>query len=291
MSIPQIERAFVRIAEGQVHLRRIDTPAAVAPPLFLLHASPSSSRFMTGLMTPLADGQRSIIAPDTLGNGDSPAPVSAEPDIAYFAGSVLRLADAMGIERFDVYGSHTGARIACELAVLAPDRVRGTILDGIREYDDATRESVLANYAPQHEPDAHGTHMVWAFHFVRDQSLYFPHFQRDPAHRLPGFMPDPRVLHEAAIDVLKAIDTYAKPYLAAFRYPTLERMPQIAGPVLLLRAERELAVLNAAITEMAALLPDGRVIDVASDPAAKAQAMLGFLDALPTTPERTSHVA
>ena len=165
-------------------------------PLFLLHASPASSRFMTGLMTALADGNRTVIAPDTLGNGDSPAPAPAEPDIAYFADSVLRLADAMGIETFDVYGTHTGARIACELAAIAPGRVRGAILDGIREYDDQTRETVLANYAPTHKPDEHGTHMVWAFHFVRDQSLYFPHFQRDPAHRLPGFMPDPRILHE-----------------------------------------------------------------------------------------------
>ena len=276
----RIDRDFVRIAEGQVHLRRIDAPAAAAPPLFLLHASPASSRFMTGLMTALADGNRTVIAPDTLGNGDSPAPAPAEPDIAYFADSVLRLADAMGIETFDVYGTHTGARIACELAAIAPGRVRGAILDGIREYDDQTRETVLANYAPTHKPDEHGTHMVWAFHFVRDQSLYFPHFQRDPAHRLPGFMPDPRILHEAAIDVLKAIDTYAKPYLAAFRYRALERMPHITAPVLLLRAERELAVLNAAIADMAALLPQGTIADVASEPAAKARAILAFLTGL-----------
>ena len=276
----RIDRDFVRIAEGQVHLRRIDAPAAAAPPLFLLHASPASSRFMTGLMTALADGNRRVIAPDTLGNGDSPAPAPAEPDIAYFADSVLRLADAMGINSFDVYGTHTGARIACELAAIAPGRVRAAILDGIREYDDQTRENVLAHYAPAHEPDEHGTHMVWAFHFVRDQSLYFPHFQRDPAHRLLGFMPDPRILHEAAIDVLKAIDTYAKPYLAAFRYRALERMPHIAGPVLLLRAERELAVLNAAIADMAALLPQGTIADVASEPAAKARAILAFLTGL-----------
>ena len=277
MSGPTIDRTFVRIAEGQVHLRRIEAEKAAAPPLFLLHASPSSSRFMIGLMAAVADGRRTVIAPDTLGNGDSPPPAPAEPDIAYFAGSVLRLADAMGIDRFDIYGAHTGARIACELAAVAPDRVRAAIFDGIREYD-AIRETILANYAPRRQPDEHGTHMVWAFHFVRDQALYFPHFQRDPDHRLPGFMPDPRRLHDAAIDVLKAIDTYSLPYLAAFRYRPLDRMPNIERPVLFLRAERELAALNEAIAQMAALVPQGTIAEVSSNPEAKARAMLAFLD-------------
>ena len=284
MTDSRIERAFLRIDEGQVHLRQIVRPDAAEPPIFLLHASPSSSRSMVPLMSALADGKRSVIAPDTLGNGDSPAPAATEPDIAYFADSVLRLADALGIERFDVYGAHTGARIACELGVIARNRVRATILDGIREYDGETREAVLANYAPRRAPDDHGTHLVWAFHFVRDQALYFPHFQRDPEHRLPGFMPPARVLHDASLDVLKALDTYALPYLAAFRYRPLERLPLIEGPVLLLRAERELAVLNAAIAEMAALLQRGEVAETPSDPEGKAATITRFLATLPTHP-------
>ena len=273
-----IERGFVRLAEGQVHLRTCVDPAPKRPPLFLLHASPASSRWMVPLMEALAGQGRTVIAPDTLGNGDSPPPAVAEPDIAYFADSVVRLADTMGIDRFAVYGAHTGARIACELAAAYPDRVCATVLDGIKEYDDATRETILAHYAPQVPPDDHGTHMVWAFHFVRDQALYFPHFQRDPEHRLPGHMPSARILHDATLDVLKALDTYALPYLAAFRYRPLTRLPAIATPVLLLKSDRELAVLNAAVDEAAALLRHGSVAAVASDPAAKAAAILNFLD-------------
>ncbi len=275
---PLIERAFVRINEGQVHLRKIDGADASKPPLFLIHASPSSSRSQEGLMAALAPSGRTVIAPDTLGNGDSPPPAVSSPDIAYFADSVLRLADAMGIDRFDVYGAHTGARTACELAATAPGRVRHAVLDGIKEYDDATRQAILAHYAPTHEPDDHGTHLVWAFHFVRDQSIYFPHFQRDPEHRLPGHMPSARALHEGTLDVLKAIDTYALPYLAAFHYRPLERLPLIACPTLFLKAERELAVLNAAIDEAVALVPRGRVAAVASDPGSKARAIVAFLD-------------
>lgn len=277
---PRIERAFVRIAEGQVHLRHIVEPEATQPPIFLLHASPASSRFLQPLVSALADGMRRVIAPDTLGNGDSPPPGVADPDIGYFADSVLRLADAMGIERFDVYGGHTGARIACEVAVQAPDRVRAAVLDGIKEYDDATRDRILANYAPRVAPDDHGTHMVWAFHFVRDQALYFPHFERNPDHRLPGFMPPARLLHDATIDVLKALDTYALPYLAAFRYRALERLPMVNSPVLFLRAERELAVLNAAVAELAARARHGTVAETPADPQGKAAIIRNYLNGI-----------
>lgn len=284
MTDTRIERAFVRIAEGQVHLRRIEQPGATRPPVILLHASPSSSFFMQGLMAALADGTRSVIALDTLGNGDSPTPGIADPDIPYFADSVLRIADALGIDKFDVYGAHTGARTACELAVIAPHRVHRTIFDGIKDYDAETRERIIANYAPRVTPDDHGTHLVWAFHFVRDQALYFPHFERNPEHRLPGFMPPAQVLHDATLEVLKALDTYALPYIAAFRYRALERMALIQTPVLLLKAERELAVLNAAIDEMAALLQHGSVAETPSDPQGKGTVICRFLDADTPTP-------
>lgn len=270
------ERAFCRIAEGQVHYRVVKGDDAL-PPIVLLHASPSSSRWMVPLAEALAPLGRTVIAPDTLGNGDSPPPAVDEPDIAYFADSVIRLMDALGYDRFVPYGAHTGARIACELAAAYPERVPAAVFDGIKEYDDAMRERIIAHYAPTPEPDAHGTHFVWAFHFVRDQALYFPHFERNPEHRLPGFMPPPHVLHDAALDVLKALGTYAKPYIAAFRYRATQRMPLIRGQVLFLKAERELAELNAAIEEMAALVPQGRTVAVPSTNEAKAAAIGTFL--------------
>lgn len=274
-----IERAFVRLSEGQVHLRRLDTVGAGGNPLLVLHASPASSWPMQGLMTALdaAGLNRTIIAPDTLGNGDSPPPAPDQPDIAYFADSMRRLIDALGIERVDLYGSHTGARIACEFAAAFPDRAGKVVLDGITEYDDETRRLVIENYAPRVEPDEYGRHLIWAFNFVRDQHFYFPYFQRDPAHRLAGHLSDPATLHRITLDVLKALDTYAKPYVAAFAYRAFSRMPAIKAPVLLLKPETELPVLNAAIATALGLLADGREAKVAAGDAAKAAAMMDFL--------------
>jgi pimeloyl-ACP methyl ester carboxylesterase len=274
-----IERAFVTLAEGQLHLRRIAGGDPGTRPLLLFHASPSSSWGLQGLMKSLVDAgfRGSIVAPDTLGNGDSAAPAPEHPDIAYFADSMRRLADALGYTKVDVYGGHTGARIACEFAAAFPERVGRVILDGIMEYDADFRRLVVENYAPKVEPDEYGRQLIWAFNFVRDQAHYFPYFMRDAAHRLGGAVPDPATLHRATLDVLKALDTYSKPYIAAFEYPAYSRMPLVKAPVLLLRPDAELPVLNAAIETATRQLPRPQVARVAPGDAAKAAAIAGFL--------------
>ena len=278
-----IERAFVTLAEGQVHLRRVvrggPGVAGGTRPLLLFHASPSSSWGLQGLMRALVDAgvRGDIVAPDTLGNGDSAAPASEHPDIAYFADSMRRLADARGHARVDVYGGHTGARIACEFAAAFPERTGRVILDGIMEYDADFRRLVVENYAPKVEPDVYGRQLIWAFNFVRDQAHYFPYFMRDPAHRLAGAVPDAATLHRATLDVLKALDTYSKPYIAAFEYPAYSRMPLVQAPVLLLRPDAELPVLNAAIETAMRQLPRSQVARVAPGDVAKAAAIAQFL--------------
>lgn len=276
----QIERAFVRLDEGQVHLRRLPAADPTHTPLLLLHASPASSWFMQDLMLALraAGCLGEIIAPDTLGNGDSAPPLPAEPDIAYFAGSMDRLCDALGFRQIDAYGTHTGARIACELAAGHPDRVRRLVLDGITEYEDELREAVIARYAPVVEPDEYGRHLIWAFNFCRDQALFFPHFMQDAEHRLSVPMPPPQVLHRITLDVLKALDTYPKPYIAAFRYRAFERMARIAAPTLLLRTETELALLDASVNTALSLLANGHEAATGGSPAARAAAMAAFLE-------------
>ena len=191
------------------------------------------------------------------------------------------MCDALGIAQADLYGTHTGARIACEFAAAFPERTGRLVLDGITEYPDAFREEVIANYAPVVEPDEYGRHLIWAFNFCRDQALYFPHFKKGPETRLGGAMPPPEVLHRITLDVLKALDTYPKPYLAAFRYRAFERMPQVAAPTLLLKPENELALLNQSVeTALGAAARQPRAATVAPGDAAKAAAIAAFLQGI-----------
>lgn len=281
MTVPldPVDRAFVRIAEGQVHLRRCAGGAARRP-LVMLHASPGSSRGLAPLMRALAaiEGAPALIAPDTLGNGDSPAPAADDPDIAWFAQSLLRVLDALGLDKVDLYGTHTGARTACEAAAAYPDRIGRVVFDGIGDYAPDMRDLLVDRYAPEMAPDDYGTQFVWAFHFVRDQALHFPHFLRDPAHRLTTrAVPDAHELHAAVIEVLKGLGSYHKPYRAAFRYRTGERLGDIAAPVLFIGAQNELPGLRAATQGLAALCGDARIAPVGAEPAEKARAIMDFL--------------
>lgn len=278
----EIDRNFVRIAEGQVHYRSLGArPGATARrPLVMLHLSPSSSRSMEPIMAALrqAGHAGAIIAPDTLGNGDSVRPARADADIAYFADSMVRMIDALGIEAIDLYGSHTGARIACEIAASRPDRVGALVMSGITEYDAATQALYTERYVPQVEPDEYGRQMVWGFHFVRDQHLYAPYFRREAAFRLAKDVPSPQVLHEGALDILKALDTYHVAYLAAFAYPTMARARRVKASALLMQPEWGPPKLNAAAADVAACMHDARVCAPTGGLAGYAAEVAGFFD-------------
>lgn len=246
----------------------------------MMHAGPASARGLEPLMHALrAHGlSRHLIAPDTLGNGDSAAPAPEKPDIAYFAESVRRILDALKIDRVDVYGAHTGCRTAAELAVLFPDRVGRIVFDGISEYDGELKKQIIANYAPEMKPDEMGRHLVWAFHFIRDQIFHFPYFMRDPAHRTYRSMPSNEHLHAHTVDVLKALSTYHKPYLAAFEYEPTKRLPLITRPVLVLEADTEPPHLKSAAALMAELVPGAKSVRTDNGNEGKAKAIAAYLN-------------
>ena len=229
----EIDRNFVRIAEGQVHFRSNGDLGGEKRPLVMIHASPASSMTLVPLMEELA-GTRPLFAPDTLGNGDSCKAQMDVPDIAYYAGAVGRTLDALGIGAIDLYGSHTGGAVATELSIQQPERVQRLIIDGIGLYSPELRRDMLENYTPEIAPDAFGTQFHWAWQFVRDQSLFFPWYKRDAEHQRAGGLPSPDQLHALVMEVLKSIDTYHLGYRASFRYAKRDRLPLLAVPAMMI---------------------------------------------------------
>ena len=125
---------------------------------------------------------RPLFAADTLGNGDSAPPLGNEPDIAYFAGALGRVLDAVGIEDFDLYGVRTGAMIATELAITQPDRVVRLFLDELLLIGPAASTGTSGPPCPP--PDAMGSQFNWAFHVMKDHWMFYPWWARDAAHRM-----------------------------------------------------------------------------------------------------------
>jgi len=226
-----VRRAFADTSIGQLHYRY----AGQGPALLLLHASPGSSKQLEGLIAMLAGSFR-VIAPDTPGNGDSPPLPLEKPVIADYSRLMLELMDALQIDAATVYGSHTGACLASEMALLAPERIERVVQDGAVVFSTEERAEMLEHYAHPFEPDLEGTHFLRAFIFCRDQFVFFPWYARDKDHvRSTGF-PDARSLHDWVMEVLKGATSYHLAYRAAFGYPAEERLPMVKQPILCMSA-------------------------------------------------------
>lgn len=248
-----IKRAFADLAHGQMHYRH----AGDGPPLLILHMSPGSSRQHIGLLADLADANH-VVAPDTPGNGDSPALPLEIPQITDLAEAMRDFLDALGLDRITLYGSHTGAAIAAELAILAPDRIERLILDGVQLLTVDERAEALDRYAHPFTPDLDGAYLARAFQFCRDQFLFYPWYDRSRASRRTSGLPDPATLHAMLTEVLKAGDTYHRNYHAAFRWDAVARLRLLDCPVLMLAAEDDPLFANTA--SLAAVPPDARFV-------------------------------
>ncbi len=254
-----ISRTYVESGGRRVLVRRI---AGQGRPLVMLHASPTSSALLEPLMRALAASDRSVIALDTAGNGDSDPPRGDGPfDIGDFAAIVSEALDILEVGELDLYGTHTGALIATEVAISRPG-VRRLILEGVTIFDDGDRSDLLpraellANYLPTFEPRWDGTHLTAAWHFRRAFTTYWPWFRRsrDGIRWVP--MVELAAFHRGFVEVAKRLDTYHLPYRAALAYPTADRLPLLRVPTLI--AAHPDDPLQAHSPEAAGLVPNGR---------------------------------
>ena len=272
-----IERGYLTTSSGQLLMRRI---AGSGRPLVMLHASPTSSALLEPLMRELAEG-RPVIALDTAGNGDSDPPPGDGPfDIGDFAAIVNEALDILQLGELDLYGTHTGALIATDVA-LARRGVRRLILEGVTMFDDGDRPDLLpraellANYLPTFEPSWDGTHLLAAWHFRRAFTTYWPWFRRSREGIRWVPMVDLAAFHRGFVEVAKRLDTYHLPYRAALGYPTADRLSRIEVPTLI--AAHPDDPLQAHSPEAAGLVPDGRWDTLPDDIAAVAALYEEFL--------------
>jgi pimeloyl-ACP methyl ester carboxylesterase len=96
--------------------------AGTGPPVVTLHGLGATKASFLPTVAALAPRFR-VIAVDLPGFGDSDKPVGAPYDARYFAGAVVELLDALGLDRAHVVGNSLGGRVALELGLRAPERV------------------------------------------------------------------------------------------------------------------------------------------------------------------------
>jgi pimeloyl-ACP methyl ester carboxylesterase len=111
---------------GRLEFRRVRglsyLQAGAGDPIVMLHGLGATKMSLLPTVGALADRFR-CISLDLPGFGDSVKPIGARYDARYFAGAVVTLLDALGIERAHLVGNSLGGRVALEVGLRDPDRV------------------------------------------------------------------------------------------------------------------------------------------------------------------------
>jgi pimeloyl-ACP methyl ester carboxylesterase len=113
----------VETAVGEISI----CEAGSGPPVLLIHGLGATKVSFLPTLSALAGSHRAI-AVDLPGFGDSVKPVRARYHPPYFASSVTALLDALELEQADVVGNSMGGRVAIEMGLRSPERVRRLVL-------------------------------------------------------------------------------------------------------------------------------------------------------------------
>lgn len=219
--------AFVQTPSGQLVRIRL---MGRGPAIVMLHESPRSGAALLPLAGMLANRFTCVML-DTPGFGLSAPLALSRPEIPDFADVAAEVIQALGLGAVPVYGVHTGAALAADLAWRRPDVTAHAVLDGYAMFTPAERDELLAAYLTPLRPSLDGTHVAWLWSRVRDQFTAFPWHRVADAGRLPVGPPPLERLQAVIEDFLLAGDNYRAAYAAAFRYDHLHPIRNAVAPV------------------------------------------------------------
>lgn len=171
-----VRRAYAAVSFGQVHYRYAGTPGK--PVVVLLHQTPSTSEMYENLMMALAADYR-LIAPDTPGMGLSD-PVADPLTIAGLATGIAEFLDEVGVDRYYLFGHHTGASIAVQIAAVHPRHIEAVALSGPTLLSDELRARLpeMASAIPARADGAHLQGMWQRIH-SKDESAPMDIIERE----------------------------------------------------------------------------------------------------------------
>lgn len=164
-----MKRGYANTPLGQLHYY----DHGRGTPVLMLHETPRSAWSYAPLMR-LLGGRHRCIAVDTPGFGMSdPVPKGAKMED--LAGGMVRVLDALGIEKAHVVGFHTGNKLGAILGADHASRVGRLVLIGMthslvvsrREREKAIME-IVKKYMANHREHPDGTHLLrnWASDFA-----------------------------------------------------------------------------------------------------------------------------
>lgn len=151
-----VQRGYTEGTFGQVHYRIAEAKTAGGePPLVCLHQSPKCGLEFEAFMQ-VAARDRSVIAPDYPGYGMSDsAPSEDLTTIPMYAAEMWHLIDLLDLGQVDLFGNHTGSKVAAEMAMQRPDDVRSIAMVSAAILTDEEREMFKDMFTPIPLDEAH----------------------------------------------------------------------------------------------------------------------------------------
>jgi pimeloyl-ACP methyl ester carboxylesterase len=236
-----VVKDYVTLPTGQVHRRSTPDVPGVAP-LYAFHATAYSGRTFEPFMTALA-GRRRMVALDTPGYGASDRP-SERWDIPRYAAAMAQAIEASETGPVDVFGYHTGAFLATELAAQRPDLVRAVVLVGVPYVPVQDRAAWLARLGAE-------------MHLSEDLAQFDERWSFFITNRAKGVPLEQGFAH--FVDELIAYPHGWWAHDAAFKYAAEHRLGLIRQPALVLNPENHLSEASRAA---AGAMPNCQVVEL-----------------------------
>lgn len=240
-----VKKTYVDVADGQIHLRYVAGRQAV--PTVFLHQTASSSAMYQAVMEQLGD-LAPLYALDTPGFGGSYRP-PLFPTTDYYVRALLEAIDALGIERFNLFGHHTGAALACQLAAQHPQRVRRLAMIGPVQLTEQERRLWRDSAVKPLTIDDQATHLAEVWQRVT-------HLDQQPI----AYPPSTALATREAIDTLIAGDRWHEAYAAVFDQDFPAWLAQVDCPLLLICGDRD--VLHPYFQRACQARPDAEVLEL-----------------------------
>jgi len=221
---------------GQVHWRSAGARGA-APDLLCLHPAPFSGLAYAKIMPFLAQDRR-VIAPDFPGHGGSD-PHRDDASVRDYAEAMLSVMDDLSADHpVDITGFHTGCLVGCELALMAPERVRNLALVDVPAFDPDTRHKYLAMSAA---PPG----------FTSDMASLAPAWERGITRRIEsqGLARS----FDMFVEQLRHGEAMNAGFHAGFTYPVEDRLMAITHPATVIATQ---SMLIEPSRRAASLIPD-----------------------------------
>lgn len=239
-----ISKGYIPFSDGQIHYRYRQGEGV---PTVFLHQTASSSAMYEAVMRAMPE-IGPLYALDTPGFGGSSRP-QGKPSMDYYVRSMMQAIDALGIEKFNLFGHHTGASIACQLAAEYPQRVCKLGMIGPVQLTDEERSTWKKLAVKPLTMDLKGTHLSEAWERVT-------HLDTQPI----VYAPSVELATREFIDTLIAGDRWHEAYEAVFEQDFPAYFAKVQCPMLLVCGDED--VLYPYFSRACKARPDAQAVEL-----------------------------